>query len=161
MGFAIVFRRSAFPIIRTPFEEPSGRISPDGRWIAYCSNESGVSNVYVQNFTTLTGSSQNSPKWTVTADGGSEPLWRRDGKELFFRSLDGSVMSAPVQSNGDSFRAGAPKLLFEARIKPGLRSFTYDVSPNGDEFLLIHPVTQAGSRPLHVITDWLEARRPR
>ena len=79
----------------------------------------------------------------------------------FFRSLDGSMMSAPVDSKGEAFRTGIPKLLFEAPINPGFRTFSYDVSPSGDRFIMIDPVRQAGSRPLHVITDWQAARQQR
>ena len=149
-----------FPIIATPFEETFGRISPDGRWIAYCSDESGVSEVYVQNFTALVSGASVSPRWTVSAEGGLEPAWRRDGKELFYRARNGAVMSAAVESAGEAFHASAPKLLFEARpgIYTSLRSSTYDVAPRGDRFILAEPVSQPGSRPLHVITNWRAVR---
>jgi len=147
-----------FPILATPFEESFGRISPDGRWMAYCSDESGATEVYVQSFPALI-SRVAAPRWAVSANGGSEPIWRRDGKELFYRARNGAIMSAAVQVAGDAFHSSSPKLLFDAAPNPSAGGgFSYDVAPGGDRFLLVEPVQRRGSRPLHVLINWAATR---
>src|SRR5262249_35083715 len=96
---------AASPLLQTPFNESQARFPPDGRFFAYVSDESGRSEVYVQTFPLSTA------KWQVSAEGGSQPLWRRDGKEMFYIAPDGQLMAVPV-STGVAFEAGTPKPLF-------------------------------------------------
>ena len=94
-------------VVTTPFSESSPRLSPDGRWLAYTSNEPGRAEVFVQPFAGPGGRSQ------ISTDGGSEPVWSRDGRELFY--LNGDRMMAVEITTAPAFRAGAPRLLFEGR----------------------------------------------
>ena len=86
--------RKPFPFLQTPFKETQARFSPNGRWVAYVSNESGRNEVYVQTFPASGG------KWPVSTKGGTSPLWRGDGKELFYDSGDGKLMAVEVKTGG-------------------------------------------------------------
>ncbi len=138
--------RKPFPFLRTEFSESHGRLSPDGRWLAYQSNESGSHRIYVQTFPGREG------KWQVSAESGTRPVWRRDGKELFYIAGDGKTMAVDVRS-GDKFEHGVPKALFEARIPPtGL----FDVTSDGKRFLMLNGTDQEGSAPVAVVVvNWL------
>src|SRR5262245_13778191 len=100
-----------FPVVRTEAVEIGGTLSPDGQWLAYTSDVSGQFEIYVQSFPVGGGKRQ------VSTGGGSGPLWRRDGRELFYYAADGKLMAAPVRS-GESFEVGAPVPLFEFRAGP-------------------------------------------
>ena len=110
--------RSITPLIQTPFREDFPAISPDGRWIAYESNESGQPDVYVRPFPNV-----EDGKWRVSRDGGGGPVWRADGREIFYRNGD-AMMAAAVETSA-GFEASNPELLFEGRylsvILPRLR----------------------------------------
>src|SRR5213083_2964398 len=100
--------RKPFPVVQTDFEERDGQFSPDGKWIAYQSNESGRFEIHVQPFS---GSErQVSGKWQVSTTGGAQVRWRHDGKELFYIALDGRLMAVPIRlaSDGQSIEAAAP-----------------------------------------------------
>ncbi len=127
------------------FVESYGKVSPDGRWIAYTSDESGKNQIYVQPFNppAAAGSSAaaRAPitgKWMISNDGGSTPLWERDGKELFYLSLDGEAMEVDVNTTG-IFQAGIPKPMF--KVPPGV--LFWDISPDGKRFLMVAPSTAA------------------
>jgi serine/threonine-protein kinase len=123
-------------------------LSPDGRWLAYVSDESGNSEVYVRPFPGV-----DSAKFAISVGGGLEPLWRRDGTELFFRNQRGDMFAVPV-ATGRQFEHGAPKLLFS---RPGmaLQEFyrSYDVHPDGKRFLMLNG-GDAEARRLSVIFNW-------
>ena len=97
--------RKPFPLAQTAFAESSAVFSPDGRWITYTSNETGQPNVYVQPFPGAGG------KYQVSRDGGSHPVWRADGKELFYLGADGTLMAVPIDATRQ-FDAGVPQALF-------------------------------------------------
>ena len=122
--------------------------SPDGRWIAYASNESGEYQVAVQSYPAGHG------KWQVSINGGAQPVWSQDGKELFYKSLDNKLMTVPVKT-GTTFEAGVPKELFPV-ITWGTAWFRrqYSVTPDGQRFLVnvrvdAHPQT-------FLLQNWLE-----
>ena len=126
------------------------RFSPDGRWFAYASNESGSMEVYVSTFPEANG------KWQVSTSGGQEPRWRQDGKELFYVSPDGKMMSVPIVG-GSSFEAGAPVALFTTHRRQHISSqdvFSYDVSHDGQKFLIVTSVDQAQVTPLSILLNW-------
>jgi hypothetical protein len=128
----------------------NGQFSPDGRWVAYASNETGKSEIYVTSFPDAHG------KWQVSIGEGEQPRWRGDGKELFYLSPDGKMMSVPV-TTGAKFDAGAPVGLFQATPRqpvPLYDLFVYDVSRDGQEFLIITPVKQAETQPMFVVLNW-------
>jgi eukaryotic-like serine/threonine-protein kinase len=144
-------------IANTEFNEGEGQFSPHMRWIAYASDESGRQEIYVQPFPAPPGGGGETP---ISRDGGSQPRWRRDGKELFYLSPDGKVMAVEV-TEGAVFKAGVPRPLFQARMS-SLTSkaipdvfqdvFQWDVSADGERFLIDTPKTS--SEPLTVILNW-------
>ena len=143
--------RKPFPFLQTPFNEVPGVFSPDGRWIAYVSNESGRPEVYVAPFPGPGG------KWMVSTAGGGNPRWRSDGKEIFYLAGGQQMMAAAVNGAGSSFQVGAVQPLFA--IRPvGPRSF-YDVSADGQRFLAITGPDQrpAAIPPITVVVNWTAA----
>jgi hypothetical protein len=100
------------PVLQTEFSERQGQFSPDTHWVAYVSDESGGPEIWVQRFPV---SSDDDSKLRISVDGGGQPRWRRDGKELFYLSLDGKLMATDV-SIGSTLRPGIPKPLFAAPI---------------------------------------------
>jgi Tol biopolymer transport system component len=144
--------RKAQPFIRTPFNETVPQFSPlGGRWLAYVSNESGRNEIYVQAYPGPGG------KWQISTDGGTEPVWNRNGRELFYRS--GNKMMAVDITAQPSFSAGKPHLLFEGPYLPTPATFpNYDVSPDGQRFLMLKPAekTQAQTTQITVVLNWFE-----
>ncbi|NOT33004.1 MAG: protein kinase, partial [Candidatus Eisenbacteria bacterium] len=133
------------PLIQTPFIEGRGRLSPDGRWLAYESWESGRAEVFVMSLKGAAG------KWQVSVRGGSEPCWSRDGRELFFLSGDQQLMAMPVGA-GDSFQPATPQALFRVVTEPGTRRNVYDVSADG-RFVFVIPANEQ-STPMTVVVNW-------
>jgi serine/threonine-protein kinase len=145
--------RKAQPFIQTPFNEGNPRFSPDGRWLAYVSDESGRFEVYVQPYPGPDG------KWQVSKDGGTEPVWNPNGKELFYRS--GDKMMAVEITTQPSFSLSNPRMLFEGPYEPAAVPVSnYDVSPDGQRFLMFKPseqeLTQAASTQINVVLNWFE-----
>ena len=140
------------PYIQTEFGETQARFSPDGRWVAYISNASGPSQVYVQSFPSFGG------KWQVSTNGGAQPQWRRDGKELFFLSPDRKLMAVEVNGAGPTFVAGVPQPLFEAHTSTifpgGSGSSYYAASGDGKRFLLNTLVGESAPAPLTIVLNW-------
>jgi hypothetical protein len=124
------------------------QFSPDGKWVAYESNEGGRNEIYVVPYPGLGGKAQ------VSTDGGTQPRWNRNGRELFFRS--GARMMAVEVEAGAVFRAGTPRVLFEKV------SSDYDVAPDGKRFLLLKPLAlSTEASELHVILNWFDDLRRR
>ena len=153
--------RKAEPFLASEFQETQGQISPDGKWMAYTSNETGRFEVYVEPFPRGTGAAG---KWPVSTAGGEELLWRPDGKELFFLDPSGRLFAVPVQNSGPNsgFAMGAPTALFDTRLsrddrrqglpQPLIRS--YDVAPDGKRFLVRVIREQGVEAPLVLVTNW-------
>jgi serine/threonine-protein kinase len=144
------------PFLRTPFNESVPRFSPDGRWLAYISNESGRYEIYVQPYPGPGG------KWQVSTEGGTEPAWNPNGRELFYRS--GDKMMAVDITTQPSFAAGKPRVLFEGRYVPTPATApNYDVSPDGQRFLMLKPNEQEASAPtqINVVLNWFEELKRR
>jgi len=145
--------------LATEFGETQGVFSPDGRWMAYASNESNRFDVYVRQFPTGAG------KVKVSVDGGIRPRWRADGRELFYQGLDGKLMSVAVKAvttPGPSFDAGKPQMLFDTKVvyrQPGYAAHLYEVSPGGNRFLIAVGLEDAASSRMTVVVDWLAALR--
>jgi Tol biopolymer transport system component len=140
----------------SPFTQGGGQISPDGRWIAYFSNETGRNEIVTQTFPKPGG------KWQVSNAGGVFPRWRRDGKELFFQALDGKLMAVPVSYTGRAgetlIEPGTPVSLFDAHTVGGPYSpfgfrQQYDVSPDGQRFL-VNSITKEVTSPVTVILNF-------
>jgi WD40-like Beta Propeller Repeat len=143
--------RKPFPVVRTNFEERDGQFSPDGKWIAYQSNESGRFEIYVQPFP---GPGVRS---LVSTNGGAQVRWRHDGKELFYIALDGRLMAVPFKlaSNGQAVESGAPVPLFTAGVGAvqDIAPPHYVVSSDGQRFLVDTVVEEAAS-PITVLLNW-------
>lgn len=150
------------PISNTEFFEDMSQFSPDHRFLAYRSQESDRSEVYVRNLSD--DGSPGTGKWQVSTDGGSEPRWRRDGRELFYvsgpaatagRGL-GTIMAVSVKTEGAAFEAGVPKPLFEVQL-PSFRRNRYVVTRDGRRFLVnvSHPTATGAIQPMEVIVNWL------
>jgi WD40-like Beta Propeller Repeat len=138
-------------VANTPAEEVLSTFSPDGRWVAYQTNESGRFEVVVQAFPQASG------KWQVSTAGGVAPRWRADGKELYFLAPDATMMAVPVTAAGTSFAVGAPVPLFRTRIVDGGTVTNnrpqYAVARDG-RFLINQPVGDATAAPITLILNW-------
>jgi len=146
--------RKPVPFVNTEFTAQQGQFSPNGRWLAYRSMESGKSEVYVQGFTL--DSQQPRGKWQISTAGGELPRWRRDGKELFYR-YGNTFFAVDVKTDGASFEAGIPRPLFDAvtvtnNAVTGGTPFV--VSSDGQRFLILAPTEKLGSEPLQVAVNW-------
>jgi Tol biopolymer transport system component len=141
--------RKAQPFLQTPFDEDSASFSPDGRWLAYISKASGRSEIYVQTFPGPGG------KWQISPDGGTEPLWNRNGRELFYRN--GDKMMAVEITTQPGFSAGKVKLLFAGHYQPTPNvDSNYDVSPDGQRFLMLKPSGEQAATQINVVLNWFE-----
>ena len=140
--------RTPVPFADTPFDEQWGQFSPDGRWVAYTSTESGRREVYVAPFRGPGGKTQ------ISLGGGNYPRWRRDGTELFYHSPDDKLMAAAVRADAVRIDVQSVRPLFEMRAPSGgLRNF-YDVSPDGQRFLLSVSVDAGAATPVTLLTNW-------
>jgi eukaryotic-like serine/threonine-protein kinase len=150
-----------FPFLQTEANEVGAQLSPDGRWMAYISDETGEYEVYVRSFPEARGQRQISTK------GGSGPHWRRDGKELFYYAPDGKLMAVEVKSvlpagghgsgEGATFESGVPHALFEFRSGNAVYFHApYTVTADGQRFLLNTLVDESGGAPLTVVINWTE-----
>jgi WD40 repeat protein len=145
-------KHTPVPLVHTRANEGGGTFSPDARWIAYVSDDSGIAEIYVQPFTLPSASvdSPGGPKVLVSQKGGRRPRWRADGKELFYNSPDGALMSVAV-SAGTTFRSGIPQLLFRP---PAAWFSTADATSDGTRFLVAIPVVETTSPPFTVVLNW-------
>ena len=142
--------RKAQPFLRTKFNEGGEEFSPDGRWLAYVSNESGRPEIYVQPYPGPGG------KWQVSVEGGTEPMWSRNGRELFYRS--GTKMMAVETTMQPIFSAGTPRVLFEGQYLTSvfpIPGTAYDVSPDGQRFLMVKQGEQVPTQ-INVVQNWIE-----
>jgi Tol biopolymer transport system component len=157
--------KTAYPLLESPFRKSAARFSPDGKWVAYGTNESNGYQVVVRPFPEI-GQGQ----WQVSTRGGYDPRWRGDGRELYYLAPDGTVMAVDVQA-GDAFETGAPHALFATGISLGpVRTdidylFLYMVTADGQRFLINEPVVPAAGEaetvnaapapaPINVIVNW-------
>jgi serine/threonine-protein kinase len=142
------------PLLAEMYSESNGAVSPDGRWLAYQSNESGRDEIYVRPFPDV-----NSGRWQVSTEGGTRPLWSRSGRELFYYLPPGVIMSAPIAPD-ESFIAGTPAVVVKGTYLSPQTGRMYDVSPDGRRFLLIKESPAEGPAPplpqLIVVQNWLE-----
>ena len=144
--------REPFPFLATRFQENHARFSPDVRWMAFVSNESGRDEVYVSSFPS------GGNKVRVSTNGGVQPRWRRDGKELFYLSPDRKMMAVPVQL-GSTIEVGAPQALFGISIAPRGSGqpwafYQYDATADGQRFLVFAPAEDA-TVPITVVLNWM------
>lgn len=142
--------RTPFPYLQTDFIESHGQFSPDGRWIAYASDESGRTEVYIQSFPVSGG------KWQVSTAGGDQPQWRGDGKELFYIASDRTLMSVAV-SGGSSIDVGRPEALFQTAVPiTGISDDRNNYVPtqDGQRFVVNNLANAENSQPLTLVLNW-------
>jgi Tol biopolymer transport system component len=142
--------RKAKPLLQAKWTVRNAQFSPDGRWIAYASNETGRMEIYVSPFLTGNG------KWQVSSGGGQEPKWRQDGKVLFYLSADGKMMAVQVKA-GAGFESSPPVALFQTHRRQPVSAqdvFSYDVTADGQRFLINTKVDEANAAPLSVLLNW-------
>jgi eukaryotic-like serine/threonine-protein kinase len=123
------------------------RISPNGKWIAYCSYESGENELYISSFPSGSG------KWQISTNGGRFPVWRRDGKELFYATSDNTIVAVEFSDDNGSPVIGEARSLFRART-PFSPHWIYDVSPDGKRFLINSLQQPASPEPLTLLVNW-------
>jgi len=142
--------RKPIVVANTKFEERQGQFSPDGRWVAYETNESGRYEIVVQPFPNATSKVQ------VSTNGGVQPRWRADGKELYFIAPDRKLMAAPVTISSSGFEPGKPVALFQTQIMVGPAAAyraQYTVSRDG-RFLINQLVEESNVTPITLILNW-------
>jgi hypothetical protein len=132
-------------LLQTAANESHGQVSPDGRWIAYVSDESGRPQVYVAPYPELQG------RVAISSGGGQRPSWRRDGRELFYLGTDNTVSAAAISVTGSTITAGRPEALFKAPLYAGL----YVPDPTATRFLIARPAASGEPVPLHVQVNTL------
>ena len=145
--------RTPRPYQQKKFSAWGGRFSPDGRWVAYAADEHSKDDVYIQAFP-ATGTS-----YRVSQHGGSEPVWRRDGRELFYLSSDGTLMVAGVRAHDTGVELETPTPLFRPTLRSTLLRNHYDVTPKGDRFLINTPLQDEATAPITVVLNWPAALR--
>jgi Tol biopolymer transport system component len=143
-----------YPFLQTRFDESGAKFSPDGRWVAYYSNETGRYEVYVREFTGPKDSVAGG-KWLVSKEGGTFPFWREDGKELLYVDLGGKIMSVSVDSTR-AFQAGVPQELFQ--VPPGANNLA--AASDLKRFLIPVPVERKAPQAFTVFLNWTSALKP-
>jgi eukaryotic-like serine/threonine-protein kinase len=141
------------PLLKTPFAERSAEISPDGRWVAYQSTESGQFEIYVRR-----ADLRSEERWLVSSGGGQHALWSRDGRELFYAQPRGGLMRVAVEA-GSGWKAGAPTKLLEGPYiwtVPNFGGRLYDISPDGQRFLVLKTVDTPEPSTIVVVQNWFE-----
>jgi Tol biopolymer transport system component len=139
--------RKPFPIVQTPFNDVEPRVSPDGKWLAYQSNESGRDEIYITAFP------GGGVKWQISTSGGFVPRWRRDGKELFFFDDGDNLMAVDISASGKTLQPGTLHALFHGRAVQGAIG-PYAVSSDGKKFLVNSGDAQEESQPLTMVQNW-------
>jgi Tol biopolymer transport system component len=143
--------RRSITVADTPFGEDEPRFSRDGRWIAYNSDESGTHQVYVVSFPAI------DQKRQISTDGGVQPRWRRDGKELFYLALDGRIMAVDVRFDS-TIDVGIPRPLFNTRLSVDPIRDQFAVAGDGQRFLVQAPVLVGAPTPITVLVSWHPSR---
>jgi serine/threonine-protein kinase len=153
-------------LLREKYAERQPHVSPDGRWIAYMSNESGKNEIYVRPFPNVDGG-----RWQVSTSGGDRPLWSSDGRELFYQNGD-AVMAVPVKAE-PTFNPGTPKILFRGTFASGNpRGNSWDISSDGKRFLMMKAAPQTTEtapaapafelpRRINIVLNWTEELKQR
>jgi Tol biopolymer transport system component len=139
--------RSPAPVLAGTFSEQFPQLSPDGHWIAYVSDQSGHNDVYIEPFPPHGG------KWQISTGGGSLPRWRRDGKELFYRTPDDRLMSVTINATNERLEISTATPLFRIRLRSS-QGYQYDVSADGQKFLMNVEPVEGNASPVTLVTNW-------
>jgi hypothetical protein len=157
LGLSTAANSQPAPVVRTRFNEAYPEFSPDGRWLAYASDESGTNEVYVRPFPGPGG------RWQVSNGGGVQPVWSRDGRELFYLSLDSRMMVAEVRET-PAFSVAELRRLFDATgfVRDAFHQ-SYDLTPDARSFIFLNPAQPADGSQSQVVEvdNWLADVRAR
>jgi serine/threonine protein kinase len=146
--------RKPWKIVESPFNESQGQFSPDGRWISYTSDESGRYEIYVKSFTGAPA------RYQISTDGGMQSRWRRDGRELYYIAPGGKMMAVAVKSTAETLERETPRQLFEVHLPIGFSTnYTYDVTADGQRFLIVERTDGENGDLLTLVTNWPAALR--
>jgi len=140
------------PLVQTPFVDAEPQFSPDGRWVAYVTNETGRNEVYVQPFPPM------GAKWQISSNGGRQPMWRRDGRELFFVNDAHQFYGVDIRA-GTTFEYGTPRVLFNMRANVTDTRNSYVVSADGQRFL-VNMLLNAAPSPINLVLNWTAGLKP-
>jgi Tol biopolymer transport system component len=146
--FVLTRQGSVRPLLATPYEERAGRLSPDGRWLAYHSDESGRLEVHVRPFPNV-----GAGKTTVSTGGGRRPVWSSNGRELFYAS-GSAIMRVAVTVRGNTFHAGTPELLFSGPFD--LATTDFSVAPDSNHFVMVESDPNARPTLINIVLNWTE-----
>jgi serine/threonine-protein kinase len=138
-------------LVKTASFEFNADLSPNGRYLAYQSNESGPFQVIVRPFPQI-----DNGRWTISSAGGSSPVWSRDGKELFYQDEADRMVAVPVDTSGPTFTWGSAQTLFEIKASTTVPDRAYDVSLDGQRFLSVMDATNTRPPDIVVVLDWIE-----
>jgi Tol biopolymer transport system component len=144
--------RKPIPLVKTKFSEHGGVLSPDGKYLAYRSSESGQTEIYVQEFP------EAKSKYQVSTSGGFDPFWRGDGRELYYRTRDRKIVAVPIQP-GATFNSGTPQPLFESTFAVINARGLYRPTADGQRFLVVAPLGRDAIPPTTVVLNWTAAPR--
>jgi Tol biopolymer transport system component len=139
--------KKPFPLVQSQFNQLNPSFSPDDKWLAYSSNESGRSEVFVVSFP------GGSSKWQISSTGGTAPRWRADGKELFYLSVENKLMAVGIQEKGGSLEIGNTQTLFQLSASSGT-GVPYDFTSDGKKFVLAVPFAPSSAQPVTLVTNW-------
>ena len=143
------------PYLSIPGDKSNAKFSPDGKWIAYTSSESGQLNIFVRSYPMA-----EDHRWQVSSGGGNFPRWSHDGKELFYQTRDGMLMAVPVRPVGQGLQFRSPTPLFRIPLSSGPHSYNYDVSTDGQRILAMPHQSPGSPAALTVIVNWQTALKP-
>src|SRR5262249_51758660 len=135
-------------LLSSEFDERAPHFSPDGRWFTYSSDEPGQTEIFVRRFRVT------QERWRVSPSGGQQPSWSRDGREIFFVSLDGHFMSATISAAGQAPTIGTPQVLFAAPVRLNTVANQYSVTADGQRFLISLPMRNFDEDPFRVLLNW-------
>jgi Tol biopolymer transport system component len=139
-------------LANTQFDEYSASASPNGRWLAFVSNDTGAYEVYVQSFP------KGGTRQRISTGGGFFPQWRADGKELYYSTPDNTLMAVEVHGDGPEFSTGTPNALFPLKAAPAFSLGTFwQPMRNGQRFLVLRPAEPAQGKPITIVTNWQAA----
>jgi Tol biopolymer transport system component len=145
--------RQEYQLLNSAFDERNVQFSPDGRWLAYASDETGSYEIYVRSFTA--DGKVGGDRKRISTSGGMQPKWRGDGQELFYIAEDGQLMSVAVKTGGAEFEYSAARALFKTRMQARSRLFhEYDVTADGQRFLIGTLIGESKAQPPTVILNW-------
>jgi len=135
----------------------SGAVSPDQKWLAFQSDESGTNEIYVEPFDPAASGTER--RWMVSTHGGSLPRWRGDGREIFYMDPAGALMSAATNPAGAEFRCDRPTTLFQTPTLPKVPWNLYDAAPDGQKFMVNVPFEWSSSARVGVVVNWNDKLR--